>query len=458
MRVEKGKVRAPEIGRVWLNSSPLSFRQLRGRAVIVDFWDYTCVNCIRTLPYVQAWHERYRDKGLTVIGVHTPEFTFAQYESNVERGIREFGLTYPIVIDSDREIWKAFANRYWPTKYLLDKDGYLRWGHFGEGGYGECEQIIQELLREIDPAVSLPALLDPLREEDHVGAVCYRPSGELYLGNRRGRIGNEGGFKEDQIADYAFADEPEENFFYASGRWASTAEYLEAVETGPHTLRLKYEAAAVNLVMASPHTGDTRYAFAFRQERRRRKLPSGRLGAHVFSGERSQLRIAHPGTSLFSGRGRVRLHLHQLRRSRGQRAAGRHARRVMKRVVAGIIVQDGKILVCQRTRHQTMPLKWEFPGGKIEEREQPRDALRRELEEELGILATIGDEVVRIQHEYPNGGMVELRFFVVRAYKRDIENRIFKEIQWADPKDLPKYDFLEADLTLVRDLAAGKLL
>jgi thiol-disulfide isomerase/thioredoxin len=253
MRVEKGKVRAPEIGRVWLNSNPLSFRQLRGRAVLVDFWDYTCVNCIRTLPYVQAWHERYRDMGLTVIGVHTPEFTFAQYESNVERGIREFGLTYPIVIDSDREIWKAFANRYWPTKYLLDKDGYLRFGHFGEGGYGECEQVIQELLREIGPALELPALLEPLREEDHAGAVCYRASGELYLGNRRGRIGNEGGFKEDQIADYDFTGKLEENFFYASGRWASTAEYFEAVETGPHTLRLKCDAAAVNLVMACPH-------------------------------------------------------------------------------------------------------------------------------------------------------------------------------------------------------------
>jgi thiol-disulfide isomerase/thioredoxin len=253
MRVEKGKVRAPEIGRVWLNSTPLSFRQLRGRAVLVDFWDYTCVNCIRTLPYVQAWHERYRDKGLTVIGVHTPEFLFAQYESNVERGIREFGLTYPIVIDSDREIWKAFANRYWPTKYLLDKDGYLRYGHFGEGGYGECEQVIQELLREIDPNVKLPALMEPLREEDHVGVVCYRASGELYLGNRRGRIGNEGGFKEDQIADYGFTGNAEEHFFYATGRWASTAEYFEAVEAGPHTLRLKYDASAVNLVMARPH-------------------------------------------------------------------------------------------------------------------------------------------------------------------------------------------------------------
>src|SRR5215471_15947451 len=253
MRVEKGKVRAPEIGRVWLNSPPLSFRQLRGRVVLVDFWDYTCVNCIRTLPYVQAWHERYRDKGLTVIGVHTPEFTFAQYESNVERGIRAFGLTYPIVIDSDREIWKAFANRYWPTKYLLDNDGYLRYGHFGEGGYRECEQVIQELLREIDPSIELPPLVKPVREEDHLGAVCYRATSELYLGHARGRIGNSAGFREDQIADYNFRGPLEENFFYANGRWAATAEYFEAVEQGAHSLRLKYEAAAVNLVMACPH-------------------------------------------------------------------------------------------------------------------------------------------------------------------------------------------------------------
>ena len=130
----------------------------------------------------------------------------------------------------------------------------------------------------------------------------------------------------------------------------------------------------------------------------------------------------------------------------------------MKRVVAGLILQNGKLLVCQRTRHQTMPLKWEFPGGKIEEGEQPRDALRRELEEELGILATIGDEVARIQHEYPNGAMVELRFFVVREYRGELENRIFRDVQWAKATDLPKFDFLEADLTLVNDLATGKLL
>ena len=130
----------------------------------------------------------------------------------------------------------------------------------------------------------------------------------------------------------------------------------------------------------------------------------------------------------------------------------------MKRVVVALIMQDGKLLVCQRTRHQTMPLKWEFPGGKIEEGEQPRDALRRELDEELGIQATVGNELARIQHEYPNGGMVELRFYVVREYTGELENRIFKDIQWARPNELPKFDFLEADLTLVNDLAAGKLL
>lgn len=125
----------------------------------------------------------------------------------------------------------------------------------------------------------------------------------------------------------------------------------------------------------------------------------------------------------------------------------------MKRVVAALIWQDGKILVCQRTRHQTMPLKWEFPGGKIEEGEQPRDALRRELDEELGIAATIDREVARIQHRYPGGNSVELRFFDVHAYSGELDNRIFKDIAWADPADLPGYDFLEADLELVKDLA-----
>jgi 8-oxo-dGTP diphosphatase len=130
---------------------------------------------------------------------------------------------------------------------------------------------------------------------------------------------------------------------------------------------------------------------------------------------------------------------------------------VMKRVVAALIVKDEKILVCQRTRYQTMPLKWEFPGGKIEEGEQPRDALRRELEEELGIDAQIGEEVSRIRHDYKNGGSVELRFYVVHNYKGEIENKIFRDLRWAARPELPEIDFLEADRELVMELAAGKV-
>jgi 8-oxo-dGTP diphosphatase len=129
----------------------------------------------------------------------------------------------------------------------------------------------------------------------------------------------------------------------------------------------------------------------------------------------------------------------------------------MKQVVAAVIVRHDKILVCQRTKHQTMPLKWEFPGGKIEDGEQPRDALRRELEEELGIDARIGEEISRIRHEYKTGSSVELRFYVVDEYEGEIQNKIFRDVQWAGRQDLPHFDFLEADRDIVRDLATGKL-
>ena len=130
----------------------------------------------------------------------------------------------------------------------------------------------------------------------------------------------------------------------------------------------------------------------------------------------------------------------------------------MKHVVAGFIVQGEKVLICQRTQHQPMPLKWEFPGGKIETGEQPRDALRRELEEELGIHASIGDEVVRIRHTYRNGGAVELRFYLVENFDGELENRIFKDVRWVAREELPAYDFLDADKKLVKDIAAGKIL
>ena len=129
-----------------------------------------------------------------------------------------------------------------------------------------------------------------------------------------------------------------------------------------------------------------------------------------------------------------------------------------KQVVAALLLRDSKLLICQRTRHQPMPLKWEFPGGKIEPGEQPAEALHRELEEELGIQARIDDEVARLRHTYKNGGAVELQFFRVTQYEGEIENLVFRDVRWVEPARLPEYDFLDADLTLVRDLAAGRLL
>ncbi len=130
----------------------------------------------------------------------------------------------------------------------------------------------------------------------------------------------------------------------------------------------------------------------------------------------------------------------------------------MKQVVAALILKDDRLLICQRTKHQPLPLKWEFPGGKIEAGERPREALVRELDEELGIQARVGPEITRIRHTYRKGTSVELRFFLVRQYAGEIENRIFRDVRWVERAALPEYDFLDADLKLVRDLAEGKLL
>lgn len=132
----------------WLNSAPLTGEMLRGKVVLVEFWTYGCINCLHTLPYVKAWAAKYSPKGLLVIGVHTPEFAFEKDRGNVERAVRDLGITYPVVMDNHYEIWNAYKNRYWPAQYLIDAQGRIRHRHFGEGGYGETEKMIQTLLAE----------------------------------------------------------------------------------------------------------------------------------------------------------------------------------------------------------------------------------------------------------------------------------------------------------------------
>src|SRR5262252_5842859 len=139
----------------WLNSVPLNRMSLRGKVVLVDFWTYTCINSLRPLPYVTTWAAKYKDAGLVVIGVHTPEFAFEKERANVAKAVRDLKVSYPVAIDSEYRIWRAFNNEYWPAHYFIDGKGRIRHHHFGEGEYTESEQVIQELLKENGAQVSV---------------------------------------------------------------------------------------------------------------------------------------------------------------------------------------------------------------------------------------------------------------------------------------------------------------
>lgn len=257
--LERPLVRMPPLGEgEWINSSrPLTREALRGQVVLVDFWDYSCVNCVRTLPYVRAWHERYAAHGLVVIGVHSPEFRFAQVGQQVREAAAAFGLTYPVLLDNDYQTWQQFANRAWPTKYLVDGQGYLRFKRQGEGYYQETERAIQALLRQQDPAGVLPPLLPALRPEDAPGAVCYRTTPELYAGYQGGglfggALGNPAGYVTGSPMAYVLPgpfDRPAGRF-YLAGFWQAQPEAMVFAGQDGGRVVLPYQAAGVNAVLS----------------------------------------------------------------------------------------------------------------------------------------------------------------------------------------------------------------
>lgn len=253
-----GRPPAPDLagGTKWLNSKPLSIRDLRGKVVLVDFWEYTCVNCIRTMPYLKEWWRRYKDKGLVIVGVHTPEFQFARGTDNVTEAVKRFGLEYPIVVDSDYAIWKAYGNNFWPAKYLVDAQGTVRYYHFGEGSYGDTEQQIQALLRELNPNVALPPLMEAVRGEDRPGRVCYPVTPELYMGYARGAhdgtLGNREGYQPNQIGTYRDAHAHVDGLLYANGPWKNLPEAFISSRDSPYPqdwIALRYHAIEANCVM-----------------------------------------------------------------------------------------------------------------------------------------------------------------------------------------------------------------
>jgi len=245
---------APELtgGLTWLNSTPVTLASLRGKVVLLNFFEYGCVNCLRTFPYLDEWRKRYASDGLVVVGVHTPQYGFSMDPQNVYAGVKQLGVTYPIVVDSDFHIADAYGNRFWPHFFLIDKNGLVRFDHAGEGSYAEMELTIQKLLHEIDPSREYPAPMRPVRDTDKPGAVCYPITTELYLGQTRGQLGNAGAAVTNGAALFVLPEKLEEGRIYASGEWANRSEYLRHTRDTDEPqdfLALRYRATEVNVVM-----------------------------------------------------------------------------------------------------------------------------------------------------------------------------------------------------------------
>lgn len=250
-----GKTQAQELptGLKWLNSKPQSLKSLRGKVVLLDFWTYSCVNCIRTMPKLKAWHDLYADKGLVIIGIHTPEFDFEKDQKNVEAALKTFGIKYPIVLDGNYKIWNQYQNRWWPRKFLLDKTGNIVYDHVGEGGYAETEAAIQKALMDAG-AEDLPAI-EP--DMSIGGGICYRTTPETYLGFLRGRYANVGTFIPGAESDFTDTSTHEDDVVYLHGHWKVGKESLahtRKLATSSEYLVLKYSAFSVNLVAGSLNT------------------------------------------------------------------------------------------------------------------------------------------------------------------------------------------------------------
>ncbi|MCS3416433.1 cytochrome c biogenesis protein CcdA/thiol-disulfide isomerase/thioredoxin [Pseudomonas sp. BIGb0450] len=205
----------------WLNSEPLTAEALKGKVVLVDFWTYSCINCLRTLPYVKAWAEKYRDQGLVVIGVHAPEFAFERDVNNVTKAMKDLGITYPVAIDNNYKIWRAFNNQYWPAHYFADAKGQIRYHHFGEGDYAESERVIQQLLREAGATKVAGGLI----EADAKGIQAAPDmnevqSPETYLGFQRAEnFVSTGTLGTDKVVNYPAAGNLALNDWTLEGQW-----------------------------------------------------------------------------------------------------------------------------------------------------------------------------------------------------------------------------------------------
>jgi thiol-disulfide isomerase/thioredoxin len=257
VQIDKSQFKlAPELTNVdgYINSEPITLADLRGKVVLVDFWTYSCINCIRTIPYLNAWHEKYADNGLVIVGVHTPEFEFEKDYNNVKAAVEKFNIKYPVAQDNEKGTWEAYENRYWPRKYLIDSEGYIRFDHIGEGAYTETEKVIQSLIAERTEYIGANITIDQsISKPESSQSVNFDQinTPELYFGYKYSRapLGNSEGYKPDQVVNYTVPDDTKilPNRIYLAGGWKNNADHME-LQSEVGRIVLSYSAKAVNIV------------------------------------------------------------------------------------------------------------------------------------------------------------------------------------------------------------------
>ena len=255
-QVNEEYIQAPEISaQQWINSPPLALGKLRGKVLLIDFWQYTCIGCIRTFPYLKLWNRLYGPLGLVVIGVHTPEFNFDQDPQLVAEAVKRFSIEFPVAVDSDRRIWRAFHNEGLPYGYLIDKDRRVEYSRCGEGDNAAFERLIQQLLKQARPALDFSAARFIPRADQSSNVKCKEPTPETYLGFvRADRLANPEGYEQLASSSYRAVDKLPLDQFDLSGQWSAMPESLnhaDASAGGYDSLRLRYRAKSVYLVAGS---------------------------------------------------------------------------------------------------------------------------------------------------------------------------------------------------------------
>ena len=242
----------------WLNSPPLTRAQLRGKVVLVDFWTYSCINCLRALPYTNAWAAKYKDAGLVVIGVHAPEFAFEKVPANVRQAVKDLGVTYPVALDNNLAIWQAFNNQYWPAHYFIDAQGRIRHHHFGEGEYDASERVIQQLLREAGRSDIPGGIVDPRAQGVQAAAAPPDPaiSPETYVGYGRGANFASGAPHPDKAAVYDTPYPLQPDQWGLSGRWIIGEESSSLAAAGGK-ITFRFHARDLHLVLGPGADGKT---------------------------------------------------------------------------------------------------------------------------------------------------------------------------------------------------------